>query len=123
MHQKTGRFHLKRILYDLTEKISGAGSFEESFDIIRKDHAERVRLHNENADRVRSILDHLFYVAEECWGDGKEMLLILTELTADPHSVRFISTYGCDSYYRHNRNLLFNERDLEIEAEIRDLEL
>ena len=111
------------ILYDLTEKISGAGNFEESFDIIRKDHAERVRLHNGNADRVRSILDHLFYVAEECWGDGKEMLLILTELTADPHSVSFISTYGCDSYYRHNRNLLFNERDLEIEAEIKDLDL
>ena len=111
------------ILYDLTEKISGAGSFEESFDIIRKDHAERVRLHNRNADRVRSILDHLFYVAEECWGDGKEMLLILTELTADPHSVSFISTYGCDSYYRHNRNLLFNERDLEIKAEIKDLDL
>ena len=51
------------------------------------------------------------------------MLLIVTELTADPDCVSFISTYGCDGYYRHNKNLLFDERQTAIEQEIEKLEL
>ena len=111
------------MLYDISDKISDRQTYEDTFDIIRDDYSDRISRHTERADRVRARLDNLFSVAEKCWGDGKEMLLILTELTADPDSVDFISTYGCDAYFRHNKNLLFNERDLEIEKEIEDLDI
>ena len=111
------------ILYDISDKISGSQSYEDTYDIIRGDYSDRISDHNTHAVAVRSKLNNLFAAAERFWGDGKEMLLILTELTADPESVSFISTYGCDAYYRHNKNLLFNERDLEIEKEIQKLEL
>ena len=111
------------MLYDISDKISDRQTYEDTFDIIRDDYSDRISRHTERADRVRARLDNLFSVAEKCWGDGKEMLLILTELTADPDSVDFISTYGCDAYFRHNKNLLFNERDLEIEKEIKELDI
>ena len=111
------------ILYDISDKISGSQSYEDTYDIIRGDYSDRISDHNTHAVAVRSKLNNLFAAAERFWGDSKEMLLILTELTADPESVGFISTYGCDAYYKHNRDLLFNERDIEIEEEIRKLEL
>ena len=76
------------------------------------------------AAKTASLQDYdLFSFAESCWGDEKEMLLIVTELTADPDTVSFISTYGCDGYYRHNKNLLFDERQTAIDQEIEKLEL
>jgi hypothetical protein len=111
------------ILYDIFDKISDRQNIEDTLDVIRSDYSDRIRRHNERADKVRTRLDNLFAVAENCWGEGKEILLILTELTADPDSVHFISSYGCDAYFRHNKNLLFNERDLEIQKEIEDLDI
>ena len=111
------------ILYDISDKISDRQDYEDTFEIIRDDYSERIDHHTTRYETVRSRLENLFAVAEECWGDGKEMLLILTELTADTDCVSFISTYGCDAYFRHNKTLLFNERDLEIERKIKDLDL
>jgi hypothetical protein len=36
-------------------------------------------------------------------------------------SARFIGTFGCDRYYAHSRELLFEERNLEIQREIAEL--
>lgn len=38
-------------------------------------------------------------------------------------AARFIARHGCDEYYAHNRELLFYEREKEIEAELDKLEL
>ena len=51
------------------------------------------------------------------------MLMAATELTADPDSVSFISIYGCDEYFRHNKGLLLDERDIEIKKQIEELGL
>ena len=48
------------------------------------------------------------------------MLILVTELTINPHSARFISRYGCKEYFAHNKELLFYERQKEI---IREMEL
>ena len=110
-------------LYDFADNISICGSYEESEDMIRSEYGELVGSHTDRADRVRGRLDNLFRFAEKCWGEGKEMLIIVTELTADPDAAMFISKYGSDEYFRHNKSLLFNERDLEIEQQISKLGL
>ena len=51
------------------------------------------------------------------------MLIFVTELTINPHSARFISRYGCDKYFAHNKELLFYERQKEIIREIEDIDL
>lgn len=39
-----------------------------------------------------------------------EVLIFVTELTANYYSARFIGRYGCDRYYLHNKQLQFGER-------------
>ena len=48
------------------------------------------------------------------WGEGQEMGILITELTAGHYSSRFIARYGCDEYYKHNDSLKFYERRLDI---------
>ena len=33
------------------------------------------------------------------------MLIMVTELTANYNSARFISEFGCEEYFRHNKEL------------------
>jgi hypothetical protein len=110
-------------LYDMAARTASVNDYDSTFEIIREASAGLVAAHNENVDAVRARLDNLFSFAEQCWDDDKEMLMIVTELTADPDRVSFISTYGCDGYYKHNKNLLFDERSAAIEQQIDKLEL
>ena len=86
------------------------------FSMIVKSHAAQV-------GRTQDKLTGLFRFAESCWGEGREMLMIVTELTADASSAAFINRYGCEEYFRHNKELLFSERQIEIDRKIDQLEL
>ena len=82
----------------------------------------RGSISSEAAGKVGIKLSNLFKFGEEAFGDGQEMVIIVTELTANYYSAKFISTYGCKEYFEHNKELLFYERQKEIIAEISELE-
>jgi hypothetical protein len=105
----------------MAELVSDVPDYEASFEAIREAYGRLVSAHNEKSEKTRSRMDNMFRFAEECWGEGKEILMAATELTADPDSVSFISTYGCDEYFRHNKSLLLDERDIEIKKQIEEL--
>ena len=54
-------------------------------------------------------------------GDGQELLILITELTAHYHAARFIARYGCEAYYRHNQELMFYQRKTAIIRELEQL--
>lgn len=67
-----------------------------------------------SASAVSAKLENLFGFAENVWGEGQELLIIVTELTANYYTARFIARYGCESYYRHNDELMFYQRQTDI---------
>ena len=75
------------------------------------------------AASTKDKLNNTFTFLEEVWPDDNEMVIFVTELTANPDSVQFISRYGCEKYFTHNKELLFYERHKEIIAEIEEMEL
>jgi hypothetical protein len=66
-------------------------------------------------------LNNLFLFCEAAFGEGEEILLLVTELTADYRSARFIGHYGCDKYFEHNNGLKFYERQQDILSRIKEL--
>ena len=68
------------------------------------------------ADSVQSRFAQAFSFLEEVYPQGQELLIFVTELTVNEITSRFISHYGCDAYYRHNKDLMFYERNKEIAA-------
>ena len=49
---------------------------------------------------------------------SQELVLFVTELTAGPDTSWFIETFGCDAYFRHNRELLFDDTRRRIREKI-----
>ena len=87
-------------LYEMADFVKDSPDYEASFEVIRDSYGRLAAAHNEKAAHTRSRMDNMFRFAEKCWGEDKEMLMAATELTADPDCVSFISTYGCDEYFR-----------------------
>ncbi len=93
------------------------------FPAVKADYDGAVAAMRADAAAAGAELEHLFAFAEEAWGEGQELLLLVTELTASPPAARFIARYGCEPYYRHNRALAFHERRAEILRRLERLEL
>lgn len=94
-----------------------------AFDRIKTEFEGRVAALKEHAAGAGEKLSNLFRFAETTFGEGQEMLILVTELTASYVSARFIGSYGCKEYFAHNKELLFYERQKEIIAEIKELNL
>lgn len=72
---------------------------------------------------VQERLHHLFSFVDEAFCGGNEMLILVTELTVNDHSARFISLFGCQDYQQHNEELMLSERQGNIQREIEELVL
>lgn len=94
-----------------------------AFTVLKKNFDARVKGMKKQADAAGKKLENAFVFCEEIFGDGQEMLILVTELTINQHSARFISRYGCEKYFAHNKELLFYERQKEIIREIENLDL
>ena len=67
-----------------------------------------------SAKTAQDKMSNAFIFCNEVYTDGQEILILVTELTANSHTARFISEFGCKEYYEHNKALLFNDRSKEI---------
>lgn len=73
------------------------------------------------ADSVGKHLDNVFGFLEEVFGDGQEMLIFVAELTVSFYGSQFIRRFGCKEYFRHNKKLLFYDRQQEILNELENI--
>ena len=111
------------LLEEQAAALAGAASAQTAFAQVKKDFDGRVKALKKQADTIGKRLSHVFRFCEEVFAEGQEMLILVTELTINPHSARFISRYGCKEYFAHNKELLFYERQKEIIREMEKLEL
>ena len=110
-------------LHELAPDIAASEHYEETYELIREKYGKQIEAHNERAEAAKKKLDNLFKFAEKCWGEDKELLLITTEITADPDCAGFISIFGSDEYHKHSKNLLLGEKDAGIDQQIAELDL
>ncbi len=123
--QKVGN-RVIEALVTLRKKLSDQ---EETLDtdaatrMIKADFDKRVTRLTREANKAGKKLSNLFIFGEEVFGEGQEMLVLVTELTMNYLSARFISRFGSKEYFRHNKELLFYERQKELRLEVEQLEL
>ena len=63
-------------------------------------------------------LENAFRFLEDAFGQGQELVLFVTEVTACPDTSWFVETFGCDAYFRHNSELLFDDTRQRLQEEI-----
>lgn len=96
---------------DMTEKKKGFSYIKKEFEKIVGDMEKSVQ-----DTKVR--MENMFTFVEDTFGKEQEMLLVVTELTANYYSAKFIGKYGADKYFENNKELLFYERQQDIMKEL-----
>ena len=104
-------------------KAPGELNGKTAFKLVKEDFDRQVADLTKEAEKAGKKLGNLFKFAEEVFGEGQEVLILVTELTMNYHSARFISRFGSKEYFAHNKELLFYERQKNLILEIEKLKL
>ncbi len=91
---------------------------EEAWETLRRWFRLQVDKRAQLADETSFQLDNAFAFLEQTFSRGQELVLFVTELTAGFDTSWFIQQFGCEAYFRHNRELLFDETRSRIRDQI-----
>ena len=94
----------------------------EIFEVLAGLFKKETEKREEQIEQTSQKLQYAFDFLELVFGEGQELVLFVTELNTNPYSVSFISENGCDSYYKYNKKLLFEEEQGEILKELNQIE-
>ena len=108
----------KKVIY--TEEIEDAAA---AFGVLKERFEAQISRMRKETEKVKQELHALFVFAEEAFAQGNEMLILVTELTVNAASARFIASFGSPDYQKHNQELMLTERQDDIKAQIAELKL
>ena len=89
-----------------------------TFNLLRERFNERLDELDAAIDEATAALDNVFKFVEEAFGEGQEMLMLVTDLSVSRAGMAFINDHGCDRYFAHNQSLQFYERGHDLAARI-----
>ena len=122
----------EKILRLLKNKLSGINNVLIENDYITKDDINKL-INKHYAEETQQLKNAVktcqdkttcaFEFLEEVFGEGEEILIFVTEMTINYYSSNFISKYGCEKYFEHNKDLLFYERQKDIVSDLDSLDL
>ena len=104
--------------YVQAAKAAGLREKDDVFGMMKEKFADVVEDRENAISHASEALDNAFAFLEEAFGAGQEMVIFITELTANYYSVKFISENGCEKYYSYNKELLFEEKQKSILEDI-----
>lgn len=96
---------------------------QKQFQTVKKSFDASVKKHQKQVKETKQALEHVFAFIRQVWKNGQEMILFMTELTANADSMHFIELWGSDSYFQYNRELLIYDVHQNLQREIMELEL
>ncbi|MBQ7712696.1 MAG: AAA family ATPase [Clostridia bacterium] len=122
----TDRHAMLRTLAILEEmasklRLAGAAQGNDAFLFMKKDYDARLAAHKKLVGKASDAITNAFTFLEQAFADGQEMVIFVTELTVNRTVAWFIGRYGSEKYFRHNKELLFYERQKELIGEIKEI--
>lgn len=112
----------KQELEELTKVFQEYKTHSLDFPAIKEDFEKRVAKNKKEVEAVKKQLNHLFVFVEEVFGNGQEMMILLTNFTIHPLFTWFLSKFGCEKYFQYNKNLLLYEKENVILTKLREIE-
>lgn len=95
--------------------MSGDNGFGIVKSIYNRELADVKTLEKEVSGR----LETLFRFVEDAFGDGQEMLVLVSELTENRYSAKYISMFGCSSYSKYSERLMVSDRKAQLDKKIK----
>ncbi len=96
------------------EKVPKGQAFERLKALFQED----VQARADAADRTDRQLANVFAFLDAAIPNSQELVLFATELTANYFTSWFIQNFGCEAYFAHNKQLLFDDTRQRLLREI-----
>lgn len=104
-------------------KMAGITDAAEAFALVKSHFDDSVKAMQAKSADISGQLSNLFAFVEHIFGAGNEMLVLVTDLTVNYNSAKFISRKGCKEYYKYNKKFQIYERQQEIEDAMEQLQI
>ena len=102
------------------QEISDA---QAAFLFIKEAFDDQVTDMKAQSDEISRELENLFAFVEKIFGTGNEMLILVTDLTVNANSMKFISRKGSKEYFKYNKKYQLYERQQEISDALEQLQI
>jgi MoxR-like ATPase len=89
-----------------------------AFETVKGWFGEQVALRKELAQQTSAMFDNAFAFLETTFAQGQELVMFVTEITAGADMSWFVENFGCEAYFRHNKELLFDQTQQRIRDSI-----
>ena len=90
----------------------------EEMDALREWFAAEVEQRRAQGAQTGEQFDNTFRFLEKALEQSQELVIFVTEITVGYNTSWFVEQFGCDAYFRHNRELLFDSTRHRIREEI-----
>ena len=90
----------------------------EEMDALREWFAAEVEQRRAQGAQTGAQFDNTFRFLEKALEQSQELVIFVTEVTAGYDTSWFVENFGCEAYFRHNRELLFDDTRHRIREEI-----
>ncbi len=104
-------------------RIRDAADGKAAYGFLKECYQSKVAGMKYETQKAQGRLHALFSFTEEAFGQGNEMLILLTELTANSASSRFIATFGSPEYARLSEDMMLAQRRDSLKERIGALDL
>ena len=103
--------------------MAGTYEPESAFALIKERFESQVGEMKREGEQISGELSNLFRFVEKVFGQGNEMLILVTDLTVNGNSAKFIGRRGSKEYEKYNKKFQIYERQQEIADEVEKLQL
>ena len=97
------------------EEITASG---EAMEAVRGWFGGEVEKRRVLAAEAGARFDNAFRFLEQTFGQSQELVIFVTEITSGHDTSWFVENFGCDAYFRHNKELLFDDTRRRIRDDI-----
>lgn len=104
-------------------RLAGTVVGADAFATISDGYRDEVNAIDPLVKTADGQMTNAFKFIEEAWGNGREMLVMVAELTTRQTTTQFIAHYGNEAYYAHNDELQVDEHRRSLSERVRALDI
>ena len=101
-----------------TALVEGDVADADAFETVKGLFVAEVTRRKALAEQTSAMLDNAFAFLEHTFAQGQELVMFVTEITAGADTSWFVENFGCEAYFRHNKELLFDQTQQRIRDSI-----
>ena len=94
---------------------------EQGTEMLKQLFNNRAREDLAQTEETGLCLERAFRFAEQCFGEGQEMTLFMTNLSRSQDAMCFIMENGCDSFLKYRDALAFASQEKDLQEQCRML--